>query len=71
MDWTIFAVVSLVAFFILHYLLKIYLSFPFRLHHSIVGWLYVGLGVAVWNVATVAVGFFLVAHHFVTEGAFI
>lgn len=71
MDWTLFAIASVLLFLFLHFVVKFHLSWPIRLHHSIIGWIYVALGVGVWNIPTVLAGLFLVTHHFVTEGTII
>lgn len=69
--WTLFAIVSLISFFILHYVFGFYITWPLRLHHSIIGWGYIGLGILVWNWPNIALGFFLVGHHLITEGTII
>jgi hypothetical protein len=69
MNWTLFAIVSLALFFFMHYMLRIYIAGPIRLHHSFFGWTYVCLGMVVLNWPTAAVGAFLLAHHLIAEGS--
>lgn len=68
MNWTLFAVASLIGFIVLHFYFGFYIKGPIRIHHSVIGWCYVGLGALVLNWPTALVGLFLVGHHFLTEG---